>query len=462
MKQLIAVTFLVMLTCSINAQLHIKESRPGFRTDPANSKHFKPPMSYQSGYSIDKPTLDSCIYEEYNTSTDTWSKGLKEEFKYNLSGIPTQSSFYYWDTESNEWIPIDKKEIGINSDGNLILLVDYVYSEGQYFPYLKEEIIYNSNKLITEKIISDYQSGVLNRQKQLLYEYDGNGYPKQISYYSRNASDQPWVYSHKYEFTVDNMGRIIAELSTDYDVNADGIINFMDWIKNTFIYSTEGNLISYMVNAWDNELKKWYVSSKMEYTYNAKAQMLTENGFLLNDESGQFEIEYNADWIYDSNGNNTAHISRYLDGISGLWEMEKTELIFDLQALATDFSLPYAFEFECVNKPVGIRFYDNFIDPKWNLLYSGTYYYSNNIINKINSLAQSKVTCLQQLRNFTFSWDGMDEFLTFDVYTLAGQIVYSKKVNNNQTTTLEDLADGIYFYRLSNNKMAITGKIILK
>ena len=82
----------------------------------------------------------------------------------------------------------------------------------------------------------------------------------------------------------------------------------------------------------------------------------------------------------------------FINVTSGIWSMEKTGLIFDLFALAEDYSLPYAFEFNCVNKPTGIRYYDEFKDPEWNLFSSGTYYYSNNIINKVNPLFQSKVT----------------------------------------------------------------------
>jgi hypothetical protein len=179
-----------------------------------------------------------------------------------------------------------------------------------------------------------------------------------------------------------------------------------------------------------------------EYAYNAKAQKLTAKGYVLNDTRNEFKIRTDDEWIYDSNGNNTVYIFRELDDISGEWSMEKTELIYDLLALTKDYSLPYTFEFDCVNKPINLRNYNEFIDPDWNLFFSGTYYYSNNIISKINSLFQSKVTCLQQLRNFTFNWDSIDEFLTFDVYNLADQIVHSKRIIKNQTTTLEPTGPG--------------------
>jgi len=464
MKKLIAIIFLAILTDSLNAQLPTFVTRPRSRIDSNSSNHLKSPISFKGVASIDKPTLDSCIYEVYDTSNGTWIKGFKEEFKYNPSDIPTLSFSYYWDPESNKWIPEGKIEVEFNAIGNLILIIYSEYSGGKYNPYLKREIIYNDNVLILEEIESEYQSGTLYIQNQLIYEYDGNGYIKSISHYNRKALDQQWVYKWKYEYTVDNIGRIIEELLTeiDYDRNADGIINFRDWGKTNYIYSTEGNLISIVANTWDNVVKNWYAISKSEATYNAKGQKLTEKYFDLNNDNDQFELTSDDEWIYDSNGNNTAFIIRDLDIASGEWMMEKEEFEFDLLALAKNFSLPYAPGFEWVNKPIGFRFYDEFNDPEWNLVESGTLYYSNNIINNVSSSFQSKLTCLQHLRNFTFSWDTIDEFLTFEVYNLAGQIVYNKRVNKNQTTTLENLSDGLYLYRLSNNKMAITGKILLK
>jgi hypothetical protein len=462
MKHLIAITFMVILSISLNAQLPKTGSIPGFRSNPNSSKHFKPQISLKSVYASNKPTLDSCVYKVINTSTGTWENGLKQEFKYNQSGIPSLSSSYYWDTESDKWIPLDKDEVSFNTIGNLILEIYYEYSDGQYYPKNREEIIYSIDGLIEEKLISKYVSGVLDIQDRSVYEYDGNGYIKSISHYSRSAINLPWTYKMKYKYTVDNMGRITEELLNDSDVNNDGIINFMDWIKTTFSYSTEGNMTSSKINAWDNGINGWYVHSKADYTYNSESQILTEKHYFLNNESNEFEMRWDDEWIYDSNGNNTVFIFRDLDESSGEWSMEKTEYTYDLLASASDFRLPYDFGLACVNKPVSIKNFDEFTNPDWRLLFSGTYYYSDKILTNVKDLLDPGVTCLQQLRNFTFTWEGTDEFLIFDVYNLAGQIVYSKRIKSNQITTLENLSNGLYLYRLSNIKKAFTGKFLLK
>jgi hypothetical protein len=258
------------------------------------------------------------------------------------------------------------------------------------------------------------------------------------------------------------MGRITEKSIIDGDINNDGIVDYNDWIRETYGYDAEGNLLSFMNYGWDNELNDWYVNAKTECTYNLNSKQLTQKSYQLNQEGDDFILVWDDEWIYDPNGNNTEYFFREFDIYSEEWTLEKTDLIYDLTTPVSNYAFPYAMDIECFNKPVSIRYYDEFTDPDWKLSESGTFYYSDHLVSIENYLQQSKVTCSQNFRNFTISWEGKDEFLTFDVYNVTGEKVWNKRISNNQTFSLESLPNGIYIYNLSNNGQVAAGKFLLK
>jgi hypothetical protein len=462
MKQLIAIILTGMLLCPLKAQLHFTEFKHHERSKHPGSKLIKPITRLKSSNMGNKPTLDSCVYLSHFNSPDTWEKVYKEVFNYDPDGIQTLYTSYNMDSETSQWIPEYKEEVEFNNDGNLTVSLMFEYTEDQFVPTYRYETAYMEDGRISENIDNNYESGVISFQSREVFEYDDNNYISSVVQYSRNNVSDPWVFYCTRKYTVDGMGRITKDSIIDGDVNADGNIDYRDWTKETFVYDAEGNLLSTMYYDWDNELNDWYINSKEECTYNPNSKLLTQKLYQLNQEGDDFVLVWDDEWIYDSNGNNTEYYFREFDIYSEEWTVEKNEFVYDLATPASNYSLPYDIDIECFNKPVSMRYYDEFADPDWHLSDSATFYYSDYIASNANNILVSKVTCLQYLRNLTISWEGKDEFLTFDVYNITGEKVWNQRISNNQTFSLESLPNGIYLYNLSNNGQVAAGKFLLK
>jgi len=365
-----------------------------------------------------------------------------------------------------QWIPSERIKREFNTAGDLILEIKYQYSAN--YDTIKYEFIYNDDGLISEKIITNYQSGVIYGPFRDVYEYDDNNHLTRISHYLQSTMDQSWEYSYKEEYTVDTLGRLTEVLITDQDVNADEIIDQMDWMRTTYNYNTDGNMISMEQHGWSFTLNDWRVHSRTEYTYNAEGQKLTEKRYVLNTDNNELEIRWEDEWIYDSNGNNTTYIAREKDEVTGERPIEKVETLYDLTDLAVDYSMPYDLQYGTgleltyfTNKPISLTYYE-FIDPDWELLFDGKYYYSDDISSNIEYTAPPEVSIIQYSKYLTISWKSNDENLFLNIYNLAGQSVYKNLIENNQTISLKHLSTGIYLYQLFDEKMVVTGKFFIE
>lgn len=466
MKKIIIVSLTVILISSLNAQLPITDIRQGFRNSSHPSKVFESTASLRINYTSNKPRLDSIVYKGYDVSTESWFNGLKSIFEYSQSGAPTLYSFYYWDSETIQWILSEKIKREFNAAGDLILEIKYQYSAN--YDTIIYEFFYNDYGFISEEIITKYQSGVLYGLFRDVYGYDSNSHLTRTSHYRQSTIDQSWEYSYKEEYTVDTLGRITEILTTDLDVNGDEIIDQMDWMRTTFNYDTEGNMISQEEHGWNFNINDWRVHSKKEFTYNAEGQKLTEKRYVLNTENNELEIRSDDEWIYDSNGNNTTIIFRWKEESNSGWSLEKVETLYDLTDLVEDYSMPYDLSFESglelsyfTNKPIGIKYYE-FVDPDWELIFDGKYYYSDDISSNIEYTTPPEVCIIQYSQYLTISWKSNDEKLILSLYNLAGQSVYKNLIENNQTITLEHLSTGIYLYQLLDDKIIVTGKFFIE
>jgi len=412
-----------------------------------------------------KETLDSCIYQEYSNSLQAWINSDKEIYKFNQNGQITAYIFSRFDQSLNQWVPYINEESEYDPNGNIISYKFYSdFENGQFF-------YYSTNKYT--------------------YKFNDNGYIETVSQFSWDETNKSWEYNGQWDFINDAKGRIIREVSSGSDVNGDGIINIDDQTNRGYVYDEVGNLIAESYYYWDTPLNDWYESGKTEYTYNEHGNLLIatdysrnspleewhENGkmeniwnelglmtfqksYYLNEES-EYVLDADEEWTFDVNGNTTTYIFRELmDESTNEWNIVKTEYDYDLAKSTNNYTFPYSEYFAFVNKLIS-DITSRYMDNNWFPPYRATYYYSDDIPTATASLQQSKTSYTLNSKSISFNWGDQKENLNLTVYSISGRKVMEQRIVNHQTINLEKFSDGVYIYRLTNNKLIESGKIIL-
>jgi hypothetical protein len=464
-KYLLIITMLFFFYGNVAAQLNRKTHSNNNSKYRSISVQQKPSSVLKSGNLANKPTLDSIIYSGYDISTNSWLPYYKEAYIYETD---ESSHIYYndsWNAESNEWDHRSKTQVWFNEAGNMTLEARGSFSNGEYIPYETHSYMYNNNGLLAETIYSFYGSGTITLQGREIYEYEETNFVKWIKKYNRDSEGQQWNYRGKLEYEYDNQGKVTKVLMSDYDLNHDGINNNLDSRLTIYFYDDDGNMDSSHTQMWDEESNGWLVKSKTNFTYNSAGRVLTEKYYQLNEASSEFVLLVDDEWFYDTNNNRTAYYFREKSQNSEEWYGFKDSLIYDLNVLIKDYTLPYGDdEIDFTNKPIAYLYYER-DDPsvlEWELLEKGKLYYSDDIQTTTNTIASPKINVQQSLNSFSASWDTNTNCMTLDMFNLGGKKVYNKQISNMEIITTDFLPNGLYIYKLSDRKSAVSGKLVVR
>jgi len=263
-------------------------------------------FTYDNGKLSDRFHYESRIL--VTPDYDTLSYNHRTVYNYDVYGNPVDSTSYWWDTKTGDWVKSWFFVITYDADGNKteetgsrwdLEISDWVLMDRQTYAYDM-----NGNK--TEEI--SYQRN-----------FDGVGmvkYQMRIFFYDAQSNLTMWV-----EFSWDSRTR--------------------DWIRTqreVFTYDVNGNITEILVYIWNSRARDWKLNGRLSYQYDDRGNITEESVYLWRPASGDWELHWGNSYTYDLNGNMTQHTYYYVwDSSADIFD-PKLKTVFFWSEIATNVS----------------------------------------------------------------------------------------------------------------------------
>jgi hypothetical protein len=245
--------------------------------------------------------------------------------------------------------------------------------------------------------------------------------------------------------------------------------------KNEWSYDANGNQTLEVSYQWDTNTNQWVNEGKTEYSYDANwNKTLWANWYDWDTTTNQWGNGEKYEYSYDANGNKTLYFEYYWDTSTNQWVGNfKDEYNFNNSFALSDLTLPNNIPCIVVQWWGCFVFYDDFS----NMLLSYTrywwdepevpatqieYYFPEHTVNSAEQAEENKINVypnpVTDYLNISLQ-QGSDE-ATFELFDINGRQQMHRKIKNYEIISLENLIDGIYFYRISGNNINQSGKLI--
>ena len=380
----------------------------------------------------------------------------KTEVEFDENGNLTLSIYYYWSSESQSFIPLNKSEYTYDENGNWTLSITYYWSsESQSFvPGSKYEYTYDENGNWTLHMrywwSSESQSFVPSSKEE--HTYDDNGNQTLFIQYIWDSESQSFVPSQKYEFSFDE----------------------------------NGNQTLYIQYIWDSESQSLVLSGKVESSYDDDGNQTLFIKYNWNSESQSFVPQTKLQYSYDENGNQTLYIRYFWDSVIEVFhEFSKEMKSYDEFGYVLDYEIHNWIEELGQVKPVNKTVYSTLSETETNLVREGIIYEYDTNSNTWNELegeefksyfyytkTSSLSTNSVELNSFSIYPNptkgnlniNSSESLTnpiIELYDVKGSKIISNPFNFSEPIDVSGLQPSIYIYLIKDgNEVKQSGKVI--
>lgn len=277
-------------------------------------------------------TLTTYNGEVYDGNKDVW--------EYGSDGLTKQYGWYYWDTNTAEWIGRQRVDSTFTANGQLSMLINNTWdnSTKQWKRVKKSTLSYNPDGQLM--LYSDYvwngdaNDWVFNSKSEGTHSYTENGTHIIFSInYTYDSDTGEWVFHHRNEQNFDSKGNLTLYNASFYDTGSDSWVFKKGSFKyeNTFNEQGQPTLSSYYV--WDSGLNQWKGQGDLlELSYDSngkKTSVVTKSWDVL---SNQWVNTRKTENQYNEPGYVTAYIESEWDMENSLWEVvSNQELFYDAQ-----------------------------------------------------------------------------------------------------------------------------------
>lgn len=399
----------------------------------------------------------------YNWDNTQWVNSLKDEFTYDGNGNQTQNTSYIW--SNNQWMNYSgKDEYTFDANGNQTQHISYVWVDDQYLKSDKDEFSFDIDGNQTQNIRYFWDGDEWTNFIKYDITYDGSG--KQTQNISYSWENNQWVNYSNSEFLYDSNGNIVQIISYSWDGS-----KWSNSEKYETVYDSNGNIEQAVYSFW--EVDQWLAIYKDEYLYDANGNMILKNS--LDNIDSQWLSVLKEESVHDDFNNRTVHAISSWDMESeqteNIWKTEYTydnsisfdQLILPFSTLDSDegeIDLTLMFK----HKLTHLTYYEGEGD-NWVPAGDYTIYYSEQSITgnqDFNSILQVGVYPNPATNHVIFTMDGLDNQFSVELFDILGKLVFSQVIYNNQPVSIESLAKGLYFYRISANQDSYTGRFMVK
>ncbi len=352
-------------------------------------------------------------------SSSKWEFSSKTEYSYDAYGNYVLWNVFNWDSDNSIWVNCYKYDFAYDSDENEIqeIYSDWNATINEWVIEYKGDYSYNEDGTYAMDLESYYTGeGELEDSSKTVYNYDSDGNRTSIYYYEWDSSSSEWVTYDKYEYTYDSDGNMSQYLSYDWNTTSS------EWVissKTEYTYDSNGNQTQQWTYSWDSSNSEWVNSYKYEYSYDSNNKMTLRLYYTWDSSSSEWE---NGFWKYeygfDSEGNRTQLII-------SIWDDDTSAYIGSSKYV---------------------------------------YYYGELNTTGINDKEISTIKLYPNpvSDNLYISLTDKTTEATFVLYSLGGQQIITKDIEQSDYISLASLKSGIYYYTITVDGKKQSGKIIKK
>jgi hypothetical protein len=382
---------------------------------------------------------------------------------------------------------VDRSMFLYDDDGNNTLWRMSMWLMG-WEDIVEEHYTYDNNGNMTSHWIQFNDGNGWIKEQKFTYSYDGANRLIQhmLYYWSYESSD--WEVAEKTDYTYDEEGVLQETLMY--------ILEEGEWVlllKTEYTYDDDGNMTKMLVSAW--YFNQWFEYQRTEYTY--------ENGNLTEEIMHEMDLEelmmlplYKDSHTYDQNGNRTQTISQewldawvndykenytfdsndnlleriYSEWTGDAWQnSDKSDFTYNNDYGFDDLILPYFYAtmfpelFNHLNHG-GNSYLWNDGAGDWTLYDITTLHYSELGTTSIKENSSADVTVYpnpaQDFINIEF--DNQDPDSQLELFDITGRKVLTTNLKGNQKVDISLLENGLYIYRVNQDGMVKSGKILVE
>ncbi len=396
--------------------------------------------------------LDTTISETWDGTGSTWISPSRRRYTYSVVGLTTTTISSIRSISTGFlWVNSDKTETTVDGSGNTTLEITYTWdnTNSVWVGSTRTESTYTGGKLASS---STYTWNTGTSQWDGLfrteYTYTGVNLTIDIGLNWDNTLPTPgWVNSTKTEYTYTS-GILTSDISFDWDKT----LPVPDWVNSSkTVYTYSGvNIASVTSSDWDKTLPvpDWVNSSKSDYTYTGGKITTTIvsswiSGLWVN--ASKFVSEYN-----DPDGRNTLTAFYLWDSVNSVW---------------TGF-LQYTTSYGVLgplNFIISIGSSWDIINSQWVNQSRSTNWYSD-LVTAINKVPEMNLRVYPNPAKEFVVFDNFNisESATIELFDIQGRKIMDQQLYGNDQISVKGLAKGMYIYKLHNNGIIYTGRLLKK
>lgn len=371
-----------------------------------------------------------------------WEDYSLTELSYDASGNITQEISEEWDAESSTWIR-RKTEYSYDASDYLIQFIEYVWDQSlsQFVNSRKVDMTLNESGLQTQVLVSTWETNPEQWVEVWKYDYSYNVNDALLveTEYGWDNGALVWVLSWKAQYTYNENDKLSITEEFNWDSQSSSWSNL--W-KTTLTYDASGNIDQRLDSTFLEPGGPWQERRIVEYTYDDQNNPLTEIYSLWNEAATQLVLTDKIEYIY-----------------------ENGTLLSELIVPPINWFFPDYSE-QIVNKPLGYIYSEyNTETPAFEIWYQEVYYYNEHYPTNIFGSETSHIASIfpNPAREYiTINFAGEYHQVSFELYDVTGRRVILRQVENGERLNLEELQNGIYFYRISAEELIQTGKLMKK
>ena len=377
--------------------------------------------------------MDSLKHEIYDAAGIQWINDSKNEFAYDPNGNNTSGIFSSWNGDAEIWETDGKQE--------------FTYYNG----ILTEQVYYQWNP----------DTNIWEPAVKFTYNYDGSGNMTLSYTYSFDGSD--WILATKDERTYDPYGNILTQITSMWNESGSEWL-YLSKLENS--YNGNGSLLVSTSSSWDFMSENWMNNYKDEYTYNGIGQQISNISYSWNTGTSQWDSDYKNEFSYDGNMNLVMVLEQDWNGVQWV-NSYKTELAYNNTYTGSELILPWIFgedAYLIMHMLTETTEYE-YNGSAFMLSDRNTYYYSPVNITGIgeNNISQAGIYPQPAKGQVTFTWATGNPTYQLGVYDINGRQILVKQIEKNSSVAVDQLAPGLYFYRLTgNNQPMLSGKLSVR
>lgn len=363
--------------------------------------------------------------QQYRLDGITSGETYRQILTYDSNGSCISTVENFRDTADDNWDGTDG--LYCTYDGNQITSLNY--KEGQNYQN-KTEFSYINNII---------ESGVLS-----VFDYINN----------------QWIQSGTVTYTYNVDGKITEELQDTNEVilsNGDQV-SYNGFIKYEHTYNSniKVNWKKFKKNL--NTNNEWQLERVKIYTYNSDNLLV-----LIEEGDNETELTSKTELTYDTNDNLTEEIYSYLD--NSIWNYtSKYVYSYENQISEDDLLLPNHYILEYLldsdfytfkNKITNLSIYD--WNNSWDFDMSLDFHYSE-IALSVNDVLKDHLVIYPNPTSNKVKFE-IENIENIEIYDINGKRMIDTKSN---IINIENLSNGVYFYKIYKEKEILTGKLIKK